>query len=158
MIRCCCAKGGSMGNLNDKLQSFMIGRNGADRLSRWSLGAACIALIINMWFPNIFCSVISYALLFYSMYRVFSKNVAAREEEEQKFDDFLDRLKPGSKKRRDSGFTTRGNAPKNTTKSNTSTKTTIVCEECGQSLSVPKGRGKLKVTCPKCNHQQIIES
>lgn len=150
--------GNFFNNLNAKLQQFMVGRNGADRLARWALWVAVIALIINMWFPNIICSVISYALLFYSMYRVFSKNVAAREEEEQKFDELLERLKPGSKKRRDTGFTTRNNASKKQSKKSASTKTTFVCEECGQSLSVPKGRGKLKVTCPKCNHQQIIES
>lgn len=146
--------GNFFNNLNSKLETFMVGRNGADRLSRWALGAAIVALMINLFVPNIFCSILSYALLFYSIYRIFSTNVAAREQEDARFSEFLERLKPGSKKKRDSGFTTRKNA--NTGAD--SSKTTFLCEECGQSLSVPKGRGKLKITCPKCHHQQIIES
>lgn len=150
--------GNFFNNLNSKLQTFMVGRNGADRLSRWSLGAAVVALMINVFIPNIFCSIISYAFLFYSVYRIFSTNVAAREEEEARFDDFLERIKPGGNKKKDSGFTTRKRASSKSSTKASSDKVTVVCDECGQKLSVPKGRGKLKVTCPKCHHQQIVES
>lgn len=34
----------------------------------------------------------------------------------------------------------------------------FICEECGQRLTVPKGKGKLKVTCPKCGHVTMRES
>ncbi len=143
--------------VNEKIQTFMVGRNGADRLSRWSLGAAIVMLIINLFVPNIVCSMLSYIFLFYCIYRIFSGNVAAREAEEEKFDDFLARFKPGGKKKkRDTGFTTRKASTKSASAS--SGKATFKCEECGQSLSVPKGRGKLRVTCPKCHHQQIIKS
>ena len=29
------------------------------------------------------------------------------------------------------------------------------CKNCGQKLRVPKGRGKIKITCPKCHNQFI---
>lgn len=151
--------GNFFNNLNSKLQAFMAGRNGADRLSRWSLGAAFITLIINIFVPNIICSVLSYVFLFYSIYRMFSSNLPAREEEEARFDAFLERIKPGGNKNRDTGFTTRkGTTSKSSQNTSEKEKTTFICEDCGQSLSVPKGRGKLKITCPKCNHQQIVES
>lgn len=31
----------------------------------------------------------------------------------------------------------------------------IPCEKCSTKLRVPRGKGKLKVTCPHCQHQQI---
>lgn len=34
----------------------------------------------------------------------------------------------------------------------------FMCEECGQRLTVPKGKGTLKITCPKCGHQIIKKS
>ena len=142
-------------NINSKVQEFMKDRNGADRLAIWTFGASMIFMIINLFMPNIICSILGYALFFYCIYRMFSKKNAYREEEENRFNDFLDRFKPGSKKKKDSGFTTRKSS---NSKTYDSTKTTFVCEECGQSLSVPKGRGKLKITCPKCNHQQIVKS
>lgn len=35
---------------------------------------------------------------------------------------------------------------------------TFKCSKCGQSLSVPKGKGMLKITCPKCGNQTIKKS
>ncbi len=34
-------------------------------------------------------------------------------------------------------------------------KVTISCENCSSKLRVPGGKGKIKVTCPHCQHQQI---
>lgn len=138
--------GSFFNNLNDKMGSFMVGRNGTDRLGRWALTVAVIFMVINLLVPNIICSVISYALLFYCIYRMFSRNVSARQAEEEKFDAFLSRFKRGS-----------GSASQKTSKPQRTSdpmKVVFTCDKCGQSLSVPKGRGTLKVTCPKCGHQQ----
>ena len=32
------------------------------------------------------------------------------------------------------------------------------CPQCGQQLRVPRGRGKISITCPKCGHQFIKKS
>lgn len=132
---------GFFNNLNDKMMNFMVGRNGTDRLARWCLGGAVVLTIINMIIPNIVLMLLSYALLIYCIFRVFSRNVAARQAEEAKFDSLFSRSKNAKTK-----FENR--------------KTTVYfnCEECGQSLSVPKGKGKLKITCPKCKHQTTIKS
>lgn len=31
-------------------------------------------------------------------------------------------------------------------------KITVTCENCGQRLSVPTGKGNLKITCPRCSN------
>lgn len=150
--------GNFFNNLGAKIQAFMLGRNGSDKLSRWALGAAIIVCIINMFFGNVILFMLCYALLFYSIYRMFSRNVSARQSENQAFENFLARFT--SKGRKAKGKTAKG-ASKGAgagAKTTSASKVTFTCEECGQSLSVPKGRGKLKVTCPKCHHQQTINS
>lgn len=140
--------GNFLNNLNEKLNNFMVGRNGSDKLARWSLGIAIVLACVNIFLPNIICSILSYALLFYCIFRMFSKNITARQEENEKFENLFNR---------------NGNRNKNSNRSNTAKKSTsstiyFKCDECGQSLSVPKGKGTLKVTCPKCKHQTTIRS
>lgn len=167
-----------MGKFNDRMQNFMVGRNGPDTLVRWLLGLAVVLLLINIIIPNVICSMLSYALLFYCIYRMFSSNVPARQSENERFEGFLDRFRKGRGGSSNSGGT--GNSSKTVQKgggqysgrnqygaasngearkpSQASDKMAFLCEKCGQSLSVPKGRGTLKVTCPKCHHQQKVKS
>lgn len=162
---------GFFNDLNGKLATFMMGRNGSDSLSRWSLGAAIVVLVITMFLPNPILMAISYALLFYSIYRIFSSNIPVRKQENERFDAFLDRCAFWRKGRKGptgddgsaSGASTRKTSSSRSAKGSSgsaesSDKMRITCEQCGQALSVPKGRGTLKVTCPKCNHQMRVES
>lgn len=159
--------GNFFANLNEKMQNFMAGRNGADKLARWTLGASIIVLLVNMFLPNVVLSMLSYALLFYCVYRMFSSNVVARRQENEKFEQFLGRFsrgRSGSSGGQGASGKPRGGAgsggagASGTSASSDRQKLTFACEKCGQSLSVPKGRGTLKVTCPKCNHQQKVKS
>lgn len=156
-----------MGNFNNKLRDFMIGRNGPDKLANWSLGAAVVITLIGMFIPSIVLTLISYALLIYCFFRIFSTNTAARQRENAKFEDFLAKFIPSARSGRsgsgrqgsqDPSRKAGGKGPSSKKQTPSKNKVTFTCDECGQSLSVPKGRGKLKVTCPKCHHQQTIDS
>lgn len=172
--------GNFFGNLGAKLQQFMIGRNGPDKLSRWALGGAIVVTLVGMFVPNVVLTMVSYALLFYSIYRMFSTNVSARRQEDEKFAGFLAKLKGGRGAGTNRGSGAGGTGGPNgtnaggqrpggtgasgvsgagrTAPSQSKAKVRFTCDNCGQSLSVPKGRGKLKVTCPTCHHQQTIDS
>ena len=178
---------GFFNNLNDKLQNFMVGRNGADRLARWSMGAALLLMVLNIFLNNIVILAISYAFLFYCIFRIFSRDPASRAREDERFSRMLDRAAfwrkgaGGDGGSRDGGSSSRshrhpsrddggdraasraggrsarpGDGASGSVGSDG--KMRISCETCGQSLSVPKGRGTLKVTCPKCNHQMRVKS
>lgn len=146
--------------MNAQIQQFMSNRNGADTLAVWALGGALVFMVINLFIPNAICSMLSFALMLYAVYRMFSSKVAYRREENERFEGFISRF--GAKGRSGSGRSSNSGSTgsPSSKQSEQSKPDTIVfaCERCGQKLTVPKGRGKLKVTCPKCNKQQMIDS
>jgi glutaredoxin 3 len=34
----------------------------------------------------------------------------------------------------------------------------LPCPACHQPLRIPKGKGKIRLTCPKCRHQMVQET
>ena len=78
-------------------------------------------------------------------FRCFSRNIAARARENARYIALT--AKPRAAWAR---FNTRWDQRK-TTKF-------LKCPQCGQSLSVPKGKGTLKITCPKCRNQFTTKS
>lgn len=38
------------------------------------------------------------------------------------------------------------------------TSNVIACSNCETKLRIPKGKGKIKITCPKCKYEQKIET
>lgn len=149
--------GSFFANLSAKLREFMMDRNGGDTLATWVIIAALIFSFINIFLPNAICTVLSWVLLLYAFFRIFSKNVPARRAENEKFENLIHKVRSkGSSK----GKTNKNSINKNGTNRSASSGTTLYfkCEGCGQQLSVPRGKGTLKVTCPKCKFQTKIKS
>lgn len=148
----------------------MVGRNGSDKLAFACITVAVVVVIINMFLSNIFLTFVVWALLIYYMFRCFSTNVAARQAENEKFESFISRLRGGrgsgtggargrSTSSGRSGSQSQGRAASaGRAKKPAADTITFQCDQCGQKLSVPKGKGTLKITCPKCHHQQKINS
>lgn len=118
-------------------RNFMIGRYGADQLS-WGLLATSflISLIVSI-FQIPFLGILSYIPLFFCIYRMFSRNLLKRSTENQKFLVFWNRLK---------GWFYR----KSQRIKDCKTYRFFSCPNCRQTLRLPKGRGKIRITCPKC--------
>ena len=84
-------------------------------------------------------------LMIYSTWRMFSKNVSARYQENQKYLNFRYGLavkKDKWKKRWQQRKTYRF----------------FKCPQCKQTVRVPKGRGKICITCPKCRTEFVKKS
>lgn len=133
-----------MGNffarIREGLANLMQGRYGGDSLS---MTLIVVGLVISLTGTFIGFDVLSYlsmAILIYVVFRMFSKNTAQRAKEQAAFQRFIA-------------------APKKwfslTSKKWTNRKTTTYfkCEKCGTVLSVPKGKGKIRTTCPQCKNQ-----
>lgn len=119
-----------MDKLRYKFQQFMYGRYGYDELSRmlaiFMIILCVISLFVDSWVLNAFLWVV----LIYNIYRTFSKNIVARRLENDKY---LRIVKP---------YKLQWQFRK--------THRVFRCKNCEQIIRVPKGKGKIDVTCPKC--------
>ncbi len=118
----------------------MIGRYGVDYLSLDSLRVAIFIFIVGLFIRHPVVSAIGMAFVIFAYYRAFSKNLEKRRAENYRYMPFRQKLlKPfqRTKKRFADGKHYRF----------------YRCEHCGSDLRVPKGKGKVAITCPKCGHK-----
>ncbi len=128
-----------------KFTRFMQGRNGVDDLSKFLNTAVLVILIISCFVFNEILFPAALVLMGYNYFRIFSKNVPKRYEENQRFRNFRydfavkrDRRKKEWEQRKIYRF--------------------FRCPMCKQRVRVPKGRGKICITCPKCKAEFVKKS
>lgn len=126
--------------MKERLNRFMRGRYGTDELSRFLLVLFIACVIINAFTrTNIFYAV-SLALLVVCYYRMFSRNHAARYAENQKYLSIKNRVLTKL------GLTARQRDQRK--------KYHIYhCPSCRQKIRIPRGKGKICITCPKCGRE-----
>ena len=135
--------------MKEKLRQFMIGRYGVDELSRAQIIVSMVLLLLSTFLSAFFRVNILYwlglALLIYSYFRILSRNVSKRYEENQRYLNAKYRavVKKNNLKKR---WAQRG------------TYRFFKCPQCKQTVRVLKGRGKICITCPKCKTEFIKKS
>lgn len=127
--------------LAQKFYSFMIGRNGPDNLFRlcvWvSLAVSIISIFIfNPWVQLAF-SLVYYGLLGYALFRMLSKNVYKRRQENDKYLAFRAKIK---------AFFSRKKAQFRDRK----THVYKTCPSCKATLRLPRQKGVHTTSCPRC--------
>ncbi len=127
-----------------QLQSFMIGRNGFDSFCRFLTFSSAILVLLSMFTQSGVLYLIALFLLGYSYFRMMSKNLGNRTLENQKYLQIADRIqllfKGGPKFREKRAFE----------KEQRKIYKVFTCKSCGQKVRVPRGKGKIEITCPKC--------
>ena len=128
--------------MKEKLARFMIGRNGNDQLNLFLLAVDLVLLILASLTKGPggrLLYILVFALLGYAYFRMFSRNVTRRREENGKYlrrrYALLAALKLRKEKwiqRKDYKFFT--------------------CPSCKTTLRVPRGHGKIKIVCRKCGN------
>ena len=71
--------------MREKMMRFMSGRNGMDELARFESMIVLVFLVLTMFTRILLFDVIAIALMIHMYFRVFSRNVSKRYEENQKF-------------------------------------------------------------------------
>lgn len=125
-----------------KFQQFMYGRYGFDELSKMLMIASVVCVVISSSEILKALYFIGCLLMFFAYFRVFSRNLSSRRKE---LEDYF-RLKTKIIKK--ISLIKRKSADKNTHKY-------FKCKTCGAVMRVPKGKGKIEITCSVCKKKMI---
>lgn len=129
----------------DFLRRFMAVRYGSDQLNNALLLLGLVLIVVEWISRWRWVSIFVLALLILCYFRMFSRNIQARYAENQWF---LRRWGPVSNRLRNMLARFRDRK----------THRYFKCPQCKQRLRVPRGRGKINITCPHCHHQFIRKS
>ena len=128
-----------MSKFRQWLYRFMAGRYGTDKLNMLLLVSALVLglvpsvlMLFGVFVPmvNACLALASYFLTGGAIFRCFSRNTYRRYEENRKFLRFWERLRDRQHRYFD-------------------------CPKCRQPVRVPRGAGKIAITCPKCKEKFI---
>ncbi|MCM1103766.1 MAG: zinc-ribbon domain-containing protein [Clostridium sp.] len=131
--------------MKQRLIRFMQGRYGMDQLGRALFWATMICLIISIFVRTKLFYFLALVLLVYSYFRMLSRNHAKRYAENQRYL----ALTAGIRRKFSSWK-----------KTNAQRKTHHIyrCPNCKQKIRVPRGKGRIAITCPKCRTEFIKNS
>lgn len=122
--------------IRNALRRFMVGRYGTDPLNFFLVGIYTVLFLIFSLTGFALLYALSMAVLFLVFFRMFSRNLAKRREENAKFMRKADPLVRWWRLRR----TIRRDKEHRYFK----------CPSCSQQLRVPRGKGKITVKCRSC--------
>lgn len=128
--------------MREKLARFMVGRNGNDQLNLFLMGLALALLLIAAIFNDSLgriAYVLVFALLGYAYFRMFSRNIHKRQEENGKYIRARYRFSAAMRLRRERWVQRKDYK-------------FFTCPSCKTTLRVPRGHGKLKIVCRKCGN------
>lgn len=123
--------------MKEKLQRFMYGRYGVDAFSKFLMGLFFAGWVLDLFVDNRILSSWTILILIYTYYRIFSKNCTKRYQENQQFLRLKARIL--SKFRKEQSLMNQRK-----------THHIYKCPTCKQKIRVPKGKGRICITCPKC--------
>ena len=144
-----------MRNMKERLRRFMEGRYGADELNRFLTVCGWVLLVIGFVLSGIDNRItmilgtvlvsLSWALLILSLFRTLSKKTSQRASENYRYFvcknrilSWFSRIKTRWQDRKVHRY--------------------FRCPQCRATVRVPRGKGKIRITCPHCKHQFVKRS
>lgn len=127
--------------MRERIARFMAGRYGMDSLSRF-LNFVVIALLILSVFRVPYVYIAALVLLVINYFRIFSRNTGKRYAENEKF------LAATYKIRQKFALSRQHMQQRRYYRF-------YRCPQCRQKVRVPKGKGRICITCPKCRHEFV---
>jgi hypothetical protein len=120
--------------LKAAMRRFMEGRYGTDKLNMTILAVGLLFCVLVIVLPftrtDLIFTVLSYVMMGIAIFRMLSRNTYKRYQENRKYLRFMERL--GDREHR-----------------------YYDCPRCRQPIRVPRGKGKIAITCPKCKEKFI---
>lgn len=120
--------------MSASMRRFMMGRYGHDKLNITLLCIGLALSVVGMFVRNVTTDVMltiaAYALLILCLWRCMSRNTYKRYQENRRFLLMIDRVKDRNNRY-------------------------YSCPKCRQTVRVPRGKGKIAITCPKCRERFV---
>lgn len=126
--------------MKKRFMDFMSGRYGTDELSKFMLAVCLVLLVINIFTGVQGVYLIALVLLGVCYFRMFSRNYVKRSEENRKYLDTVWKIKNWFLKKKNRIIQSKDFH-------------IYKCPSCGQKIRIPRGKGKICITCPKCKNQ-----
>lgn len=124
-------------------QRFMSGRYGNDQFGNFLCIAGLVFLLLGLFFHGLYY--VGLVIVVYCYFRMLSRNVQKRYAENQwflakrsKVTGWFAGIKQRSAMRKTYHY--------------------YRCPHCNQQLRIPRGRGRISITCPKCGTSFIKKS
>ena len=126
-------------------RDFMVGRRGIDELGIvLFIGGIILTFLSSITGLSIFYWVGTIVFI-YALWRALSKDINKRALENEAFQ------RKNKQAKHDKDFAKKKWENRKTTGY-------VVCSRCEARLSYPKGKGKLRITCPKCKNVFEVDS
>ena len=131
--------------MRERFRRFMAGRYGTDALNQClSIVSIVLLLVALLTRVNLFTWV-GMGVLIWCYYRTFSRNIPKRTEENYKFYTLKQQLEGKVRSLKEQW-------------ANRKLYHYYRCPQCRQKLRVPRGRGRIQISCPRCGTQFIKKS
>jgi len=126
--------------MKEKFYRFMQGRYGNDELSKFLVGVSMVLIILGLLTKSSIFNLLFWVCLIYSYFRMFSKNHSVRYAENQKYLALKNKwmYKWENQKR---------------IREQKKIYHIYHCPYCKQKIRIPKGKGSIIITCPKCKQE-----
>ncbi len=137
-----------LNKLINSLNRFMYGRYKGDELNRFLIIVYFVFYILSFipipFFLGFF-QLLSTLIFVLILFRALSKNIYSRQQELYKYLNLKNKVKSSINLQKQK-------------QQYRKTHLYFKCRNCKANLRVPKGKGKIEVTCPKCKHTMIKHS
>ena len=131
--------------MREKFRQFMIGRYGTDGLNQFLSMSSIVMLLVSLLSRDSLITWLGAALLLLCYYRSLSRNISKRTEENYRFYSLKDRFNNKFRRLKEQW-------------ANRKVYHYYRCPQCRQKLRVPRGRGRIQISCPRCGTQFIKKS
>lgn len=131
--------------MKEKMMNFMRGRYGIDQFGTFLAGFSLFLMLLNLFIKSSIITLIVFGLLIYLYFRMFSRNIVKRSDENTLY---LKRtFKIRTRFQREKGYIRLRK-----------THHIYHCPSCRQKIKIPRGKGKISITCPKCSKEFVRKS
>ena len=122
------------------LNRLMYGRYGTDSLNNFIVAVWILLAVVNLFVGSVILYFLGIVCMVLALFRIFSRNIAKRQRENNKFMDMTKGIRT-----RFSNLRTKHNQKKYFR--------FFKCPSCKAVLRMPKKPGLFNITCTKCGHK-----